>query len=168
MKPRHLNFYALPAFIVGGCLLSALSGGAALAADSNTTVATKRPPDPEVAQTLWSQSCSACHGMKGLGDGPLATPLGGVATLDGRIGLESMDAATGIVRNGKGKMPGFSETIDAGDTRRILEWIRDVAAGKIEPKSPKPPTVPNVPNVKKLPADLAVEEVPRQAAEDEE
>jgi mono/diheme cytochrome c family protein len=168
MKQRHLNFYALPAFIVGGCLLSALSGGAALAADSNTTVATKRPPDPEVAQTLWSQSCSACHGMKGLGDGPLATALGGIETLDGRIGLESMDAATGIVRNGKGKMPGFSETIDAGDTRRILEWIRDVAAGKIEPKSPKPPTVPNVPNVKKLPADRAVEEVPRQAAEDEE
>ena len=103
--------------------------------------------------------------MKGLGDGPLAAALGGVGTLDGRIGADSMDAITGVVRNGKGKMPAFSETIDAGDTRRILEWIRDVSAGKIEPKSPKPPAVPSA---KQLPADRAVEEAARKEADDEE
>jgi mono/diheme cytochrome c family protein len=146
--------------------IAVLAGNAAYAADSNSTVATKRPPDPEVAQTLWSQSCSACHGMKGRGDGPLAAALGGLETLDGRLGAETMDDMVGVVRNGKGKMPAFSETIDAGDTRRILDWIRDVSAGKIEPKSPKPPTAQ--PGARSLPADRAVEEATRNEADDEE
>ncbi len=112
--------------------------GSALAADSGTTVPSKRPPDPELAQALWSQSCSACHGAKGLGDGPIAAALGGVESLKGRITRDSLDEMTSVVRNGNRKMPAFSETIDAGDTKRILEWIRDVSSGKIDPKPGKP------------------------------
>lgn len=119
-------------------LMAALATASlAFAADSNTTVPTKRPTDQETGQTLWAQSCSSCHGAKGLGDGPLAAALGGVETLKGTITKATLDDMTGLVRNGKDKMPAFSETIDAGDTRRVLEWIRDVADGKIQPKDPK-------------------------------
>lgn len=104
------------------------------AADSNTTVPTKRPPDEQLAQAIWTQSCAECHGALGLGDGVLAPELGGVESLKGRITADSMNQLVDLVRAGKDKMPGYSETIDVGDTRRILEWMRDVSSGKIKPK----------------------------------
>lgn len=121
----------------GLALALGVTAGLASAADTTSTVATKRPPDQEVGQSLWLQSCAACHGSRGLGDGPLAPALGGIKTLKGAITPETIDGLTGVVRNGKDKMPAFSETIDAGDTRRVLEWIRDISEGKIQPKVPK-------------------------------
>jgi len=134
--------------------LGVTAAGLAFAADTTSTVPTKRPPDQEVGQSLWLQSCAACHGGKGLGDGPLAAALGGVKTLKGAIRPDTIDGLTGVVRNGKDKMPAFSETIDAGDTRRVLEWIRDIADGKIQPKVPKATPESGI----KKPAEAADEE----------
>ncbi len=135
----------------------------AIAADSNSTVPTKRPTDQETGQTVWAQSCSSCHGPKGLGDGPLAAALGGVKTLKGAITPATLDAMTGVVRNGKDKMPAYSETIDAGDTRRILEWIRDISDGRIQPKIAKPKDESGI----KKPDPEAAREVAAEAADQE-
>lgn len=143
--------------------LGVTAAGYALAADTTSTVPTKRPPDQEVGQALWVQSCAACHGTKGLGDGPLAAALGGVKTLKGAITADTLDGLVGVVRNGKDKMPAFSETIDAGDTRRVLEWIRDISDGKIQPKAPKAAPAsgikkPDVEGKKDVEAEAADEE----------
>ncbi|MSP54922.1 MAG: cytochrome c [Myxococcales bacterium] len=124
-----------PLRLIAVVACAGLAATLAWAADSNTTVPSKRPPDQELAQTLWNQSCAPCHGAKGLGDGALAAPLGGVASLSGRITDQTMNDLVDRVRKGDGKMPAYSETIDVGDTRRILEWIRDVSSGKIQPKA---------------------------------
>ena len=159
-------------FAVLSCV--ALGGTVAWAVDSNTTVASKRPPDQELAQTLWNQSCAPCHGAKGLGDGALAAPLGGVASLKGNITGESMNDMIDLVRKGDGKMPAYSETIDVGDTRRILEWIRDVSSGKIQPKvatpakpaKPATPLKPETPTKPPAVEDEAGDEGPPVPAED--
>lgn len=105
---------------------------------SDTTRPTKRPPDREVGQTLYKQSCWQCHGEKGAGDGPAAAALvGGVPTLVGRIRskdaetLEDFDALVTSVQVGKGRMPAYAEDIDKSDTRRILLYVRDQLEGKV-------------------------------------
>ncbi len=149
--------------------LLAFASASAFAADT-FSVPSKRPPDQEVAQALWVQSCAECHGAKGLGDGALAAALGGVESLNGRISTDNINAIIDVVRNGKGKMPAYSETIDAGDARRILEWIRDISSGKIQPKVPTPPKPPAPPTPLKAttPADdEAKSEVKAEAADEE-
>ena len=41
----------------------------------NVTVTPRRAPDLAVASALFSQQCVSCHGMSGLGDGPLAATM---------------------------------------------------------------------------------------------
>lgn len=41
----------------------------------DVTVTPRRAPDLKAAQTLYSEQCISCHGMSGLGDGPLAASM---------------------------------------------------------------------------------------------
>ena len=102
--------------------------------DSPPAMPTKRPPDREVGERLWKQSCWQCHGLKGEGDGPAAAAMvGGVPTLVGKLKKEDFDALVARVEDGKGRMPAFREDIDKHDARRILDYMRDVMNGKITP-----------------------------------
>lgn len=97
---------------------------------------TKRPPDREIGESLWRQSCSACHGRDGRGGGPAAAAVvGGVASLERQLpdDDDKLDPIVGLVQEGSGRMPAFSETIDRRDTRLVLLYIRDVLAGRQPP-----------------------------------
>lgn len=117
----------------------ALTAGVALAKpDGTSTMPTKRPPDYEVGKKLWAQSCWQCHGEKGLGDGPAAAALpGGVPSLDGKVKGEKFDALVRVIQDGRGRMPAYSEDIDEHDSRRILQYLRDVMEGKTPPPPEK-------------------------------
>lgn len=113
----------------------ALSAGVALAKpDGTSKMPTKRPPDYEVGQRLWKQSCWQCHGESGKGDGPAAAALtGGVPSLEGKVRGEEFDRLVQLIQEGRGAMPAYSENIDTHDSRRILQYIRDVLEGKPPP-----------------------------------
>ena len=117
-------------FLVGALL----AAGAAFAKpDGTSTMPSKRPPDYEVGKRLWKQSCWQCHGETGAGDGPSAAAIpGGVAPL--KFKGEEIDAMVLVVQDGRGRMPAYSEDIDKHDSRRILQYVRDMMSGK------KPPT----------------------------
>lgn len=101
--------------------------------DSPAAMPTKRAPDREVGERLWKQSCWQCHGLEGKGDGPAASALvGGVPTLVGKLKKEDFDALVARVQDGKGRMPAYREDIDKHDTRRILDYMRDVMNGKVK------------------------------------
>jgi mono/diheme cytochrome c family protein len=103
-------------------------------------VPTKRPPDAEVGQALYQQSCWQCHGERGLGDGPAAAAMvGGVPSLAGKIVEEDFAGLVTIVEDGRGRMPAFAEDIDKHNARRILVYLREVMDGRIEPGKAKPP-----------------------------
>ncbi len=122
---------ALVALAVGA------SAGVAFAKpDGTSKMPTKRAPDYEVGKRLWAQSCWQCHGEAGKGDGPAAAALpGGVPSLEGKVRGEDFDALVKVVQDGRGRMPAYSENIDQHDSRRILQYLRDVMEGKPPPPS---------------------------------
>jgi mono/diheme cytochrome c family protein len=133
-------------------LLLLVASGVALAAPAkpaakppakpnDTTVPTKRPSDREIGETTWRTSCSACHGASGRGDGPASAAVpGGVASLEGHIPEddEKIPRIVDVVEQGKGRMPAFSETIERGDMRLTVLYVRDVLAGRVSTKTDKP------------------------------
>ncbi len=121
-------------------LVVALAATPPKAGDS--AVPGRRPPDQEVGETLWRQSCSACHGATGKGDGPSAAAVvGGVASLAGKLPDDDakIPGVVDLVMAGQGRMPAFSETIERGDLRLSVLYIRDVLAGRVVPKPKGPP-----------------------------
>lgn len=104
---------------------------------SESAQPTKRPPDREIGEGLWRQSCWQCHGERGHGDGPAAAALvGGVPTLQGRVRsigaekIENLESLVDVIQSGKGRMPAYSEDIDRGDSRKIVFYLRDQLEGK--------------------------------------
>lgn len=84
----------------------------------------KRKPDPERGHDLYNQSCWPCHGKTAEGDGPAAAALSvPVPKLRGSFTLDTIPAKVDITLQGRGPMPGYSESMDRPDARRIFIWI---------------------------------------------
>jgi mono/diheme cytochrome c family protein len=107
------------------------------AADKTSKMPTKRPPDAEVGERLYKQSCWQCHGEKGRGDGPAAAAIpGGVPPLEAKDG--QFGAMVDVIQGGRGRMPAFAEDIDKHDSRRILVYLKDLQEGRFKkPTGPK-------------------------------
>lgn len=122
-------------------VLLLLGGSVALAATPEKTpqgLPTKRPPDRDVGERLWKQSCWQCHGEKGKGDGPAAAAvIGGVPTLEGKVKGEDFEPLVAVIQAGRGRMPAYAEDIDKHDSRRILVYLRDVLEGRGPPPKEK-------------------------------
>lgn len=119
-------------------LLLALAPATAKTPPATSTMPAKRPPDREVGERLYRQSCWQCHGTNGKGDGPAASALvGGVPSLEGKVLDETIESLIDVVQAGRGPMPAYNEVIDRQDTRRILLYLQDRLAGK-SPTSDEP------------------------------
>jgi mono/diheme cytochrome c family protein len=77
-----------------------------------------RPPDPQAGQAIYSENCSACHGLNGLGDGELVanldfppSPLGELQFARQAIPLKWYEMVT--VGNLERLMPGFASLNDS-------------------------------------------------------
>lgn len=111
----------------------------------DSAVPGRRPSDREIGETTWRQSCSACHGASGKGDGPAAAAVvGGVASLVGKIPADdgAIPSIVDVVEAGRGRMPAFSDTLERGDMRLTVLYLRDVLAGRVEPKVVTPAVAP--------------------------
>lgn len=122
-------------------LLAAFAATTPAKNSGDSTVPGRRPSEREIGETTWRQSCSACHGATGKGDGPSAAAVvGGVATLVGKIpeNDDAIPAIVDVVERGRGRMPAFSDTLERGDMRLTVLYIRDVLAGRVPAKPEKP------------------------------
>ena len=103
----------------------------------------KRKPDPERGHDLYNQSCWACHGKTAEGDGPSASALSvSVPRLRGSFSTDGIPDLVTIVQTGRGPMPGFSETMERLDTRRIFIWIQSLDAPEASPGEPNDEPAP--------------------------
>lgn len=132
LSPRSRMVRFLPLLFV------LLAAAPAKAPPPTSSMPSRRAPDPEIGERLWTQSCQSCHGEIGKGDGAAASSvIGGVPDLSGRITDEALEALIQSVQDGKGRMPAFSQTIERPDTRRLLIYLRDRQGGKPLPSKAK-------------------------------
>ncbi len=66
---------------------------------------------------LYARNCANCHGTNGQG-AELGTNLVEKPALLDLKGFEQ------VVRDGRGRMPGFASTFQASEAREILDWLR--------------------------------------------
>jgi len=112
--------------LIGSSLLASVAFVAALAFAAQPG---KRKPDPERGHDLFNQSCWPCHGKEARGDGPAAAALSvPVPALRGHFTQETIPDEVNVTLNGKGPMPGFAESFDRPDARRIFVWILSLDA----------------------------------------
>lgn len=104
--------------------------------DIGATPAPARPVSPDEARAqagaaLFRMQCAACHGARGLGDGPAARgvvpPNLTTAELQDRV--QDADIAT-IIRDGRGAMPGFGSTIDESGIAALVVHVRSLRAAE--------------------------------------
>lgn len=72
---------------------------------------------PEAGATLYAAHCASCHGAEALG-GDLGTNLVEVPILLDR------DEFARVVREGRRRMPGFSEVVSPAGEADLLAWLR--------------------------------------------
>ena len=96
--------------------------GVTLAQSAVAEQPTKRPTDEQRGKELYDRHCVACHGAWNKGHGPATQALvRPVPDLVGRV--MSSDATIQIVLQGKGAMPGYEQTFDKFDAKRVLDHM---------------------------------------------
>ena len=81
----------------------------------------KRPSDIDRGQQLWERHCWQCHGSTNQGDGPAAAAL--VHTVPNLIDqIVVTDELARRVLRGNGAMPGYEQSFDFHDARRVLKY----------------------------------------------
>jgi mono/diheme cytochrome c family protein len=103
-----------------GCSGSDSDGDTAVEDPTSTEAATAAGEAPR-GEALFAEHCAACHGPSGAGG--IAPSLVGIAD---RL---TLDAQLAIVRDGRGRMPAFGESISEDDVAAIVEYTREALDG---------------------------------------
>ncbi|MCA9709531.1 MAG: cytochrome c [Myxococcales bacterium] len=85
-------------------------------------------PEHEISgQILYNQYCARCHGNDGVPTpkAPTASSFADAAAVE-RLSDESMK---GVIRAGKGQMPGFGETFTDATLQVLVAYVRSLPAG---------------------------------------
>lgn len=85
-------------------------------------------PEHEISgQVLFNQYCARCHGNDGVPTpaAPTASSFADAAVVD-RISDESMK---GVIRAGKGQMPGFGDTFTEATLQVLVAYVRSLPGG---------------------------------------
>jgi mono/diheme cytochrome c family protein len=73
---------------------------------------------------VYKQKCTLCHGDTGLGDTPAGQAFKAASFSDPAV-IKVSDADRAVViKNGKGKMPGFGDSITPDQVKAVLAYIR--------------------------------------------
>jgi len=99
-------------------------GVIAFAVPADGAPATSQPAEAEsgddVGATVYRQRCAACHGGSGEGgSGP------SMVDVDERL---SRDEHVTVVRDGKGNMPAWQDTLTDEEIEAVVDYERDVLA----------------------------------------
>ena len=120
-------------------LVSPLFFGLSIAAADAQEQPTKRPTDEARGQELYKRHCEACHGAWNKGHGPATQALvRPVPDLEGRVVAD--DRTIQVVMRGRGAMPGYEQTFDRFDAKRVLEHMAKL---KQPPQGAEPARLPD-------------------------
>jgi mono/diheme cytochrome c family protein len=81
------------------------------------------------AAGLYKTKCVACHGPDGSGSAT-GTKLGVHDFHSADVQKQSDADLTGIIANGKNKMPAYGKSLKAGDITGLVAYIRSQAGAK--------------------------------------
>ena len=125
--------------------ITGLIAALALAAGAPAAQPNKRPTDAVRGKELYDRHCEACHGAYARGHGPATEALvHEVPDLLGRVKAD--DATIRLVLRGKSAMPGYEQTFDKHDAKRVLQHMaRLEAPGAAPPPGDAPPDAPSPP-----------------------
>ena len=79
------------------------------------------------AAALYKAKCIACHAADGSGTS-VGTKLGAHDLRSVDVQKMSDAELTGIITNGKNKMPGYAKTLKPDDVKGLVAFIRSLAA----------------------------------------
>lgn len=115
----------------------AIAAGLAMLSAAAHAADTKRPAEVDKGQALYESHCAACHGAYGRGDGPATADLVvDIPDLGGRFTKSDVADALSIVRDGRGAMPGYEQSLDVYDARRALRHLAKVASAPVPEPEP--------------------------------
>ncbi len=86
-------------------------------------------PEQEISgQRLFNQYCARCHGTDGVPtkDAPTASSFASAAVVE-RLSDETIK---GVIRRGKGQMPGFGERFTDATLQVFVAYVRSLPAGQ--------------------------------------
>jgi mono/diheme cytochrome c family protein len=126
--------------------ITGLIAALALAAGAPAAQPNKRPTDAVRGKELYERHCEACHGAYARGHGPATEALvHEVPDLLGRVKAD--DPTIRVVLRGKAAMPGYEQTFDKHDAKRVLQHMaRLEAPGATAPANARPPQPPPPPS----------------------
>jgi mono/diheme cytochrome c family protein len=81
------------------------------------------------SETLYKTKCAACHGPTGSGSA-VGTKLGAHDFHSADVQGQSDAALTGIIANGKNKMPSYQKTLKPQEIAGLVAYIRSLAPAK--------------------------------------
>ena len=83
----------------------------------------------EDGEKIYQQKCQICHGIKGKGDGPVASalkPPPSDFTLSQRMDSLTNEDLLETISKGRGSMPAFAEVLKPEETAAVIEYIRSL------------------------------------------
>jgi len=122
--------------------VAGLAGALALSTLAPAAQPNKRPTDEVRGKELYTRHCEACHGAQAKGHGPATKALvHPVPDLTGKVKAD--DKTIRIVLRGKAAMPGYEQTFDNHDAKRVLQHMARLKAPVpgAKPESPAPEPV---------------------------
>ena len=75
-------------------------------------------------EAVFKKNCVMCHGADGAGKTKMGAKLGAADLTSGDIQALSDEALAQTVRNGKGKMPAFGNTLSPDDITQVIQYVR--------------------------------------------
>ena len=87
------------------------------------------PAQAQNAETTYKSKCAACHGPDGSGSA-LGAKLGVHDFHSADVQKQSDAELSGIIANGKSKMPSYAKTLKADEITALVAYIRSLAPAK--------------------------------------
>jgi mono/diheme cytochrome c family protein len=88
------------------------------------------PGDAAEGQKIYQLRCTPCHGAQGKGDGPLGKSLNPPPrdhTNGSYMNAQTDEQLLTVIRNGKGAMPPWGNTLSEADLMNVLAYVRSLS-----------------------------------------
>lgn len=94
------------------------------------TLVMSAPVQAQDAASLFKSKCAMCHGPDGGGDTPTGKAMKVRDLRSADVQKQTDAELTGVITNGKNKMPAYKGKLDDGQIKQLVGFVRDLAKKK--------------------------------------
>lgn len=94
------------------------------------TLVMSAPVQAQDAASLFKSKCAMCHGPDGGGDTPTGKAMKVRDLRSADVQKQTDAELTGIITNGKNKMPAYKGKIEDAQIKQLVAFVRDLAKKK--------------------------------------